>query len=232
MRGFEKRQAERQAQKEREAEEWRSVRARFRQKLEGAGVQLDPLLVEVRTHSPSSDAEWFTWWLRDEVVGNTTKVQNAVAANFITEVTLHSGRTAAPGESQTARMWLDAERAGSGELDAALMLTAMRATETAPEVRWGPTASSYRDKLFRWSWDTLKAAAIDPYTLSSRWFLPCSLETDREARDKDELVDLFALNLASFLLKWTPVRVEVLYGAADAFAVEPSWRSGGATGSA
>ncbi|WP_037488327.1 hypothetical protein [Sphingomonas phyllosphaerae] len=227
MRGFEKRQAEREAQKEREAEEWRSVRAKFRQKLEGAGAQLDPLFVEVRAHSPSSDGEWFTWWLRDEVVGNTVKVQNAIAANFITHVTLHSGRMAAPGESGTARMWLDAERAGSGELDAALMLTAMRATETVPELRWGKAVSTYREKLFRWSWDTLKAAAIDPYTLSSRWFLPRLLQTDREARDEGELVDLIAANLASFLLEWTPVRIEVIYSAAEASAGESSWHCAG-----
>jgi hypothetical protein len=218
MRGLGKRLAEREAQKAREVEEWQAALTRFRLGLDSAGVQLSPLFVEVEATSPVSDARWFTWWLRRDVDANAAKVQTAVAANYITDLTLHS-HVAAPGESVTAQMWLDAEVAGKDALGAALMLTAIRATERRPDVLQAFPVQKYRDQLFRWSWDALAAASIDPYTRSSRWFLPLLLETDRNARDKGELIDLIAANLATFLLEWTPVQVRVRNALAEALTV-------------
>lgn len=209
MKGFEKRRLEREALKAREAEEWQADLVRFRSGLEAAGVTLRSLVVEVYAESPSASAELLTWWRRDEMAANIAKVQAAVAADFITHVTLHSGRMAPPGESDTAQMWIDAQEAGDQVLDAALLLTAMRATERRHDIAREPLVEEYRSKLYNWAWDALKAASVNPYTLSSVWFLPSLLSTDRNAKNKNDLVDVIAGNLAAFLHEWTPVRVLV-----------------------
>jgi len=198
-----------QARREQERDQWILARSRFHDGLLSAGVSLHPLFVNLTAPNVSSGATWLTWWKRDEVTSQTCKVLNGFATNYITEVTLHGGRIAAPGEAHTARIWAMAEETGTATLDAAIILTCIRSLAWPLEIAQPSPFRKISDALFEWSWEALKADGIDPYSLSSVWFLPRQLRVKGQVDKMEDAIDLLSASMADFLLEWTPVRVEV-----------------------
>lgn len=193
---------------------WASVRSEFRRALLDRNVQLSPLVAQtqVQTPQPFIEEVWFTWWRRDDFGRRLAKVQQHVAENYVTEVNLHGGWIASPGQLRTVALFVQAAEVGDEAIDAILI----RALLSAMDVYVRPKADrnfplgSVDGQLWEWAGAYLSEVGIEDYWhANTRHFFPIQLPGGGAVATVSDLTNVLADKLAAVLLEWVPVALAI-----------------------
>lgn len=196
---------------EREAkrEAARALAQQFHDELIATGVQLDPVATDVTVQMPMTEEVHLTWWTREEIETQSSKVRAGLAEGYLPTLTFHGNRHAAPGEARTAIMWLEAaERNQPITLTAAILLSVLRSLDLASgdsRMAAGEATSALRD----WASDHLRDAGVDIYTQSKTWHLPERFKLEPGLDTGEAVVSEVVGITAKFVREWSPVRVVV-----------------------